>query len=93
MVAGGSQVMAREMLWQYQHMAPIDPAPNPEPKKKTFSAAPKQRPGKERKLATPEKKDAPPGTVAPASVGRMERTRRLLLAALRVWELKRRVRD
>ena len=26
-------------------------------------------------------------------VGRMERTRRLLLAALRVWELKRRLRD
>ena len=29
----------------------------------------------------------------PPPVGRLERTRRLILAALRVWELKRKIRD
>jgi len=29
----------------------------------------------------------------PAPAGRLERTRRLILAALRVWELKRKIRD
>jgi hypothetical protein len=29
----------------------------------------------------------------PTRGGKLERTRRLLLAALRVWELKRRIRD
>lgn len=30
---------------------------------------------------------------APSPAGRLERTRRLILAALRVWELKRKIRD
>jgi hypothetical protein len=30
---------------------------------------------------------------ARAPAGRLERTRRLILAALRVWELKRKIRD
>jgi hypothetical protein len=34
--------------------------------------------------------EEPPAVVP---IGRLERTRRLLLAALRVWELKRRVRE
>lgn len=37
----------------------------------------------------PEEAEA---TVAPP-VGRLERTRRLILAALRVWELKRKIHD
>ena len=42
------------------------------------------------------KPDVAPVAAAPASsppVGRLERTRRLILAALRVWELKRKIRD
>jgi hypothetical protein len=72
-------------------MATVDPAPRRR-KKASKSSAPK--PGKsarKRKPASAKKKSsAESGTT---SVGRLERTRRLLLAALRVWELKRRVRD
>lgn len=63
-------------------------------KKKSASTAPKGRANARKGAATPREKPvkATPQTPHP-SVGRMERTRRLLLAALRVWELKRRVRE
>ena len=56
------------------------------PKRRT--KAPRKRPfSAEKEIPLPEE------TPSPETVGRLERTRRLLLAALRVWELKRRVRD
>lgn len=63
------------------------------PRKK--KSAPKRRAKAPRKLPSSEEKEipVPEGTPSPESIGRLERTRRLLLAALRVWELKRRVRD
>jgi hypothetical protein len=42
------------------------------------------------------KGDSGPGEPAPEAAvptSRLERTRRLILAALRVWELKRKIRD
>ena len=58
-------------------------------------SAPKRRSkGARRRRLSATKKDVTPDSGSPsASVGRLERTRRLLLAALRVWELKRRLRD
>ncbi len=63
-------------------------------KKKSAPPAPKPRAKARKHVAPPPEKlaDAPPETASP-HLGRMERTRRLLLAALRVWELKRRVRE
>jgi hypothetical protein len=70
---------------------------------KPSSATRKSKPRKKSAVAkrTPPRKrrssEAKTGAEAElplnVSVGRLERTRRLLLAALRVWELKRRVRD
>jgi hypothetical protein len=77
-------------------MAKTDSTGNrPRQKKKSASATPKRHP-KARKRPASGKRAAPAlaeRKAAPISVGRMERTRRLLLAALRVWELKRRVRE
>ncbi len=54
----------------------------PQKPKRSASGAPvRKAPAVKKGAATPEQ---------PVAMGRMERTRRLLLAALRVWELKRR---
>ena len=78
-------------------MAAIDPAGSgSKQKKKSASARSKRRPPPRKRSAREGKTVAPavPPTETPsAPVSRMERTRRLLLAALRVWELKRRVRE
>ena len=57
-------------------------------------------PGSNRREIGPQKHGAPPEPkidqaepLSPAPVSRIERTRRLLLAALKVWELKQRIRD
>ena len=55
----------------------------PKKTRRRSSGAPKQK-------APALKKPGPPVKEGPVVMGRMERTRRLLLAALRVWELKRR---
>lgn len=63
-------------------------------KKKSASTAPKGRVKAHKDAATPGEKSVHATPKTPhLSPGRMERTRRLLLAALRVWELKRRVRE
>ncbi|MGI8955992.1 MAG: hypothetical protein ACR2II_03630 [Chthoniobacterales bacterium] len=51
------------------------------PKHRASGAPWSEAPAVKKTAATPEQ---------PVIMGRMERTRRLLLAALRVWELKRR---
>ncbi|MEO7724779.1 MAG: hypothetical protein ABIU29_08855 [Chthoniobacterales bacterium] len=62
----------------------------PGQKKKSATQKPKHRAsGAPRREAPAVKKAAAPPE-QPVVMGRMERTRRLLLAALRVWELKRR---
>ncbi len=54
----------------------------PQKPRRSASGAPgREAPAVKNAAATPEQ---------PVVMGRMERTRRLLLAALRVWELKRR---
>ncbi len=75
-------------------MPKLDSSPcGSKPRKK--KVAPKRRAKPPRKRPSCAEKEIPvPGqTPSPETVGRLERTRRLLLAALRVWELKRRVRD
>ncbi len=78
-------------------MARLNPgAGKSKQKKKSDLPAPRRRASKNRKPKAeepPEKEVPNEGESAPPTVGRMERTRRLLLAALHVWELKRRVRD
>jgi hypothetical protein len=72
-------------------MATSDPsARNPRRKKKPSAkgSAKTARKRRGRGVKKPEEEEAPT-----LSVSRLERTRRLLLAALRVWELKRRLRD
>jgi hypothetical protein len=89
--------MAREMLkGSCENMTQLGLAGDgPRQKKKSASPPSKRRVnGPYKRGALPEKKivqveQSPP----PASVSRMERTRRLFLAALRVWELRRRIRD
>jgi hypothetical protein len=69
-------------------MATVNPAPGrPKPLK---SSVPKRGKGPRKRRPPADKK---PSAEGKNSLGRLERTRRLLLAALRVWELKRRVRD
>jgi len=63
------------------------------PKTKKKSSAPKRSAKAPRKRRWPAKKKTTEDRGASAAVSRLERTRRLLLAALRVWELKRRVRE
>lgn len=75
-------------------MAQLDPTGGKSTQKKKSSATEQKRRAK--KLRKPNAFAAKPvaESEAPApKVGRLERTRRLLLAALRVWELKRRIRD
>jgi hypothetical protein len=87
--------LAREVLLPYQDMAALN-STRAKPKQKKKSAPPrrKRRPRAERKAKTARgSKVVPAKELSPAIMGRMERTRRLLLAALRVWELKRRLKD
>jgi hypothetical protein len=63
-------------------------------KKKSAPAKPKRRAPKARIRKAPAvKKPTDVPEQSSAVMGRMERTRRLLMAALRVWELKRRPID
>ena len=55
-------------------------------RKRRAQKAPARKRSALKKVAVAEEKGA-------IAVGRMERTRRLLLAALRVWELKHRISD
>ncbi len=82
--------MAREVLLPYASMAELDPTgEKPRQKKKSAAPKPKRRARlAPRGQASAAKKPLP--NDQPVVMGRMERTRRLLLAALRVWELKRR---
>ena len=90
--AGG---VAREVLLPSTDMAaPNQTAKKPKQRKKSASS------NRSRDARPGRKKKAPAGengfgstALAFQSVGRMERTRRLLLAALRVWELKQRPRE
>ena len=63
----------------------------PRQKKRSAAPASKRRPNGPRKRGTPPEKKVEP--TPPAPVGRLERTRRLILAALRLWELRRHIRD
>jgi len=72
-------------------MARIDSArANSRKKKKHAARGTAARPNGTRKGDSGPVEPAPEA-VAPTS--RLERTRRLILAALRVWELKRKIRD
>jgi len=62
-------------------------------KKKSASPGSNRANGPQKHGAAQESKLAKTEPSSPASVSRLERTRRLLLAAVRVWELKRRIRD
>lgn len=59
-------------------------------RKQPASRGARQRPNGARTLAAAPVEDP---AALPPPFGRLERTRRLILAALRVWELKRRIRD
>jgi hypothetical protein len=72
-------------------MTKSDPARGKsKPKKKTAASKRPARTSAKGRSSAPKKAAAEQGSLG---LGRLERTRRLLLAALRVWELKRRVRD
>src|SRR4026209_2230187 len=79
----------------YVHMAEPDPSEaKRRPKRKPAALTPERGANGSRKPRTPHGNEAvPPNESPPLVVTRMERTRRLLLAALRVWELKRRPKD
>jgi len=62
-------------------------------KKRSASPESNRANGPKKHGAAPESKVVETEPSSPASVSRLERTRRLLLAAVRVWELKRRIRD
>jgi len=64
---------------------------NPKRKRKLASRGSKSRAKDARKREVMPTVETSPPLLPP--VGRLERTRRLILAALRVWELKRRIRD
>jgi hypothetical protein len=61
--------------------------------KKKSSGSKRSVKTRRKSASTNTKKTSQEEPPAPGPVGRLERTRRLLLAALRVWELKRRVRE
>jgi hypothetical protein len=63
---------------------------NKKRKKRIASRKAQQRSNGAGKRATAASQEA---ESAPVPAGRLERTRRLILAALRVWELKRKIRD
>jgi len=62
-------------------------------KKKSASPGSNRANGPQKHGIARESKVDKSGASSPAPVSRLERTRRLLHAALRVWELKRRIRD
>jgi len=62
-------------------------------KKKSGSPGSNRANGPPKFGAAPKSKVDKTEPSSPAPVSRLERTRRLLLAAIRVWELKRRIRD
>jgi hypothetical protein len=76
-------------------MAALDPTGGKSKQKKKKSAVSKrrQRAGGPRKPKAPVGNKLVPKEPSAIAVGRMERTRRLLLAALRVWELKQRPKN
>ena len=102
-VTKGSPVPGRALrgAWRsrcychYVHMAEPDPIGGKRrPKRKSAALTPERGANGSRKPRTPAGNNVvPPNEPPPPVVTRMERTRRLLLAALRVWELKRRPRD
>ncbi len=72
-------------------MARLDPAGgNPKRKRKPPSRGPKQVASGGRKPTVKSPADRASSAV---QLGRLERTRRLILAALRVWELKRKIHE
>jgi len=73
-------------------MAKVDSTPGKTRSRKKGAPKRRAKAARRRRVAA-AKKDVAPDFTSHASVGRLERTRRLLLAALRVWELKRRLRD
>ena len=84
--------LAREMLKAVMESCPISSQPEAIGNEKRES--PHKRPNSvttlRRKRAAAAAEEA---ALNPAPAGRLERTRRLILAALRVWELKRKIRD
>jgi hypothetical protein len=74
-------------------MAKADSTPGKTRSRKKGTPKRRAKAVRRRRLAAAKKDVTPDSASQSASVGRLERTRRLLLAALRVWELKRRVRD
>jgi hypothetical protein len=75
-------------------MAALDPAGGKsKQKKKSAVSKRRQRAGGQRKSKAPAGQKIVPKEPSAIAVGRMERTRRLLLAALRVWELKQRPKN
>ena len=87
---------AQEMLNDISdHMTdPPSAGGAPKGKKKSAPSGSKRRGNGSRKHgAGPDSKVDQTEPLSPDPVSRLERTRRLLLAALRLWELKRRTRD
>jgi hypothetical protein len=75
-------------------MPKLDSSPSgSKPRKKKVAPNRRAKAAGKRPASAEKESAAPEATPSPEAVGRLERTRRLLLAALRVWELKRRVRD
>lgn len=96
--------LAREMLrGSCETMPQLNLAGgDPKQKKKSAASAHKRRGNGSRKRRAngPRKRANPPAEnmaqaeqPIPPTVGRLERTRRLILAALRVWELRWHIRD
>jgi hypothetical protein len=72
-------------------MSHLHPAgDNRKRKKRIASRKAQQRANSARKRHAEAQEEA---LAAAAPAGRLERTRRLILAALRVWELKRKIHD
>ncbi|MGH8093013.1 MAG: hypothetical protein ACREIF_06025 [Chthoniobacterales bacterium] len=74
-------------------MAKVDPSAGGAKLKKKSATKHSAKASRKRVHPEGEALSLPEETRPPDSVSRLERTRRLLLAALRVWELKRRLRD
>ena len=86
--------LAREVLLPYVTMAELNPTgEKTKQKKKSAPPKPKCRARAAPACKGPAVSKAPSPKEPPVVMGRMVRTRRLLLAALRVWELKRRPMD
>ena len=74
-------------------MAKVNSTPGKTRSRKKSASKRRSKAVRRRRLAASKKDASSEAASGIATVGRLERTRRLLLAALRVWELKRRVRD